>query len=90
MIELFFPPCLFVWSGARYWFWRTYLQPGIDLKDVFLFFCLYPQIPSQIILLPPFQLVEGRLNAFLCLVLLFFLFASVLMFFAYFASLFKM
>lgn len=54
------------------------------------FFLPSPQIPSQIILLPPFQQVEESLNTFLCLVsLLFLFFASVLMFFAYFASLFK-
>lgn len=59
-------------------------------KQQILFLTHSPQIPSQIILLPPFQQVEESLNTFLCLVsLLFLFFASVLMFFAYFASLFK-
>lgn len=73
------------WSGARYWFWRTCLQPGIDLKNFFFFFfwsfCLFffshpLQIPSQIILLPPFQQAVLSLQQSPASIL----FASVLMF----------
>ncbi|EDL87792.1 rCG19955, isoform CRA_a [Rattus norvegicus] len=36
-----FPPKFVCWSGARYWFWRTCLQPGIDFKDFFFNFTFF-------------------------------------------------
>ena len=84
IIEELFSPRLFVGVVPGTGFGELVYNQGLILKMSFfillffkqqiLFLTHSPQIPSQIILLPPFQQVEESLNTFLCLVSLLFLF----------------